>query len=149
MSDFPLPQFHTDEDYIRAVSEAGKVGKLQWQLESLQRRCKPVDRDFLPKPVVRDGKRKFTKNYSYRDWFLALQEEIFEAFEAGREVFTYDLNNFYPIVRRENVEKLAEELTDVITVCTSFLEALGINQKARAELQRRVNQKNAARGYFG
>lgn len=149
MSDFPLPQFHTDEDYIRAVSEAGKVGKLQWQLESLQRRCKPVDRDFLPKPVVRDGKRKFTKNYSYRDWFLKLQEEIFEAFEAGREDVVFDINNLCPIVRRENVDKLAEELTDIITVCTSFLEALGIDQKARAEIQRRVNQKNAARGYFG
>ena len=51
MNEFPLPQFHTDEDYIRAVSEAAKAGKLKWQLESLQRRCKPVDRDFLPKPV--------------------------------------------------------------------------------------------------
>jgi hypothetical protein len=44
---------------------------------------------------------------------------------------------------------VADELTDVITVCTSFLEALGYNEHARMAVQRRVNEKNQRRGYCG
>ena len=43
---------------------------------------------------------------------------------------------------------LAEELTDVITVCTSWLHALGYDEYLRGEVQRRVNEKNKKRGYF-
>ena len=45
-------------------------------------------------------------------------------------------------------ERLAMELTDVITVCTSWLDALGYDEEARAETQERVNEKNKARGYW-
>ena len=48
----------------------------------------------------------------------------------------------------DDVERLAEELTDVITVCVSWLHALGYDEKARSEVQRRVNEKNKKRGYF-
>ena len=43
---------------------------------------------------------------------------------------------------------LAEELTDVITLCTSWLHALGYDEYLRGEVQRRVNEKNKKRGYF-
>ena len=43
---------------------------------------------------------------------------------------------------------LAEELTDVITVCTSWLHALGYDEYLRGEVQKRINEKNKARGYF-
>lgn len=42
---------------------------------------------------------------------------------------------------------LAEELTDLITAATSFLEAIGCYKEDRAELQARVNEKNRRRGY--
>ena len=45
-------------------------------------------------------------------------------------------------------DRLAEELTDVITVCVSWLDALGYDEYLRGEVQKRVNEKNKARGYF-
>ena len=44
-------------------------------------------------------------------------------------------------------EDLAEGLTDVITVCTSWLDALGYDEVKRAEIQGEVNDKNCRRGY--
>lgn len=45
-------------------------------------------------------------------------------------------------------DRLAEELTDVITVCVSWLDALGYDEEMRGELQRLVNEKNKKRGDF-
>ena len=45
-------------------------------------------------------------------------------------------------------KRLSMELTDVITVCTSWLHALGYDEYLRGEVQRRVNEKNKKRGYF-
>ena len=45
-------------------------------------------------------------------------------------------------------DRLAEELTDVITVCVSWLHALGYDEARRGEVQRRVNEKNKACGHF-
>lgn len=84
----------------------------------------------LPRPVKRDKHGKRTADYMRREWFAQIAEEIFEAHDAT------------------NKKSLAEELTDVITVCTSYLAALGFDDKARAELQRAVNAKNERRGYF-
>ena len=45
-------------------------------------------------------------------------------------------------------KRLAMELTDVKTLCESWLYAEGWNEEERDELQRLVNEKNKARGYF-
>ena len=45
-------------------------------------------------------------------------------------------------------DRLAMELTDVITVCVSWLHSLGYDEYMRGELHRHVNEKNKARGYF-
>ena len=45
-------------------------------------------------------------------------------------------------------ERLALELTDVIHVCISWLDAEGWDEEARGELHRRVNEKNRERGYL-
>ena len=42
---------------------------------------------------------------------------------------------------------LAEELTDVITVCTTFLEIIGYGPDDRDITQIMVNEKNRERGY--
>ena len=46
------------------------------------------------------------------------------------------------------VEDIAEELQDLITVCTSYLDYLGFDQKKRIELTKHINDKNRQRGYF-
>lgn len=48
----------------------------------------------------------------------------------------------------ESSEEMAEELCDIITVCTSFLEATGYDLEERKKLFRKINLKNHARGYF-
>ena len=45
-------------------------------------------------------------------------------------------------------ERLALELTDVIHVCISWLDAEGWDEEARGDLHRRVNEKNRERGYL-
>ena len=45
-------------------------------------------------------------------------------------------------------EHLAEELTDVITAAATMLCALGYNEVARSDVQKQVNRKNHARGYW-
>ena len=92
---------------------------------------------ILPRPVIRDGNGKLIKDHTPRDFFLKLQEEIFEVMETM-------VNNRNDI----DNESITEEIADVITVCISYLNALGYDEKKRSELFARVNEKNEDRGYF-
>ena len=82
--------------------------------------------------------RKF-RSASTLEWVAKLAEETQEVIaeanvlEAGADVYVKN--------------KLSEELTDVITVCTSWLDTLGYDEAARGRLQERVNEKNRKRGY--
>lgn len=84
--------------------------------------------------------RKF-RSASTLEWVAKLAEETQEVIaeanvlEAGADVYVKN--------------KLSEELTDVITVCTSWLDTLGYDEAARGRMQERVNEKNRKRGYFG
>ena len=84
----------------------------------------------LPLPVKRDGDGRLVKSYDEFEWYLKLQEEIYEAFIV------------------DDKQRRAEELTDIITVCTSYLAALGFDKNARCVLQAKLNGKNDERGYF-
>ena len=86
---------------------------------------------ILPRPVVRDGNGKLAKDYSSRDWYLKLQEEIFETVEDYFIDFSYN----QPV-------KTAEEIADVITVCISWLKNLGYDEEKRSEIFAKVNEKN-------
>jgi hypothetical protein len=86
------------------------------------------------------------------EWMAKLSEETNEVIQeaviledCADEVGTVD-HDAYGIV--DVKKRLATELTDVITVCTSWLYALGYDEEARGEVQKRVNEKNKARGYF-
>ena len=92
----------------------------------------------LPRPVVRDGNGKLTEDYSSRDWYLKLQEEIFEAIENVTDAET----------GLSDKKSIAEEIADVITVCISWLETLGYDEEKRSEIFAAVNEKNEKRGYF-
>lgn len=93
----------------------------------------------------------------YRDaatteWVAKLCEETNEVIQeaviledCADEVGTVD-HDAYGIV--DVKKRLATELTDVITLCTSWLDALGYDEEKRGEVQRRVNEKNREREYF-
>lgn len=68
-------------------------------------------------------------------------------YDVVRDVIYMD--QFFDCIERADEEALAEKLTDIITVCTSWIDALGYDEARRGELQRLVNEKNRERGYFG
>ena len=56
------------------------------------------------------------------------------------------MDQFFDCIERADEEALAEKLTDIITVCTSWIDALGYDEVKRGKLQERVNEKNLMRG---
>lgn len=58
------------------------------------------------------------------------------------------MDQFFDCVERADEEALAEKLTDIIMVCTSWVDALDYDEVKRGELQARVNEKNKERGYW-
>ena len=111
--------------------EVDKINTLIAEMETKNK----LNKNILPRPVIRDGNGKLIRDYSPRDWYLKLQEEIFEVMQLS-------------LLRDVYEEEISEELADVITVCISQLEALGYDEKGRSEIFRRVNEKNEKRGYF-
>jgi len=93
-----------------------------------------MNETILPRPVLKDGNGKLIKDHTPQDFYMKLQEEIFEVMESEMK-FTY-------------AEFIAEEIADVITVCISYLNALGYDEKKRSEIFAKVNEKNEKRGYF-
>lgn len=87
------------------------------------------------------------------EWIAKLMEETNEAIqeavileENADEDGTVD-HDKYGLV--DVKKRLSMELTDVIHVCVSWMDAEGWDEEARGELHRRVNEKNRERGYFG
>lgn len=88
--------------------------------------------DMMIKPVLWDRKLKLNvKDLSPHYWSGKVKEEAQEALaalEAGDD------------------EAGKEEIVDIITVCHSWLHALGVTHRELNTLVTRVNEKNAARG---
>ena len=85
------------------------------------------------------------------EWVAKLYEETHEVAQEAIKLFCLHCAQCgeEDEAAIEAVEtNLAEELTDVITVCVSWLDALGYDEKARGVVQWRVNEKNKKRGYF-
>ena len=88
------------------------------------------------------------------DWVAKLNEETNEAIQEAYIISQHEQSNKkFPCEAMNKVildarERLALELTDVITVCVSWLNALGYDEYMRGELHRLVNEKNKSRGYF-
>ena len=87
-----------------------------------------------PQPCV-----KF-RNAGTVEWIAKLMEETNEAIQEAHNVSQFKL--------QKSRERLAMELTDVVHVCVSWLNAEGWDEAARGELHRLVNEKNKARGYW-
>ena len=132
-----------DVESLKVVQENSV--ELQKMIENLN-----ADENILPRPVIRDGNGKLIKDHSPRDFFLKLQEEIFESFKANFEWFLYRDGRLPLKMTSANSakENFAEEIADVITVCISYLNANGYDEEKRSELFEKVNEKNEKRGYF-
>jgi hypothetical protein len=83
-------------------------------------------------------------------WMAKLSEETNEVIQEASEFWDLDEHRgcLDPEAVAATADRLVLELTDVITVCTSWLYALGYDEEMRGELQRLVNEKNRERGYF-
>ena len=88
------------------------------------------------------------------DWVAKLNEETNEAIQEAYIIWQHEQSNKeFPCEAMNEVirgarERLAMELTDVIHVCVSWLDAEGWDEEARGELHRLVNEKNKNRGDF-
>lgn len=88
------------------------------------------------------------------EWIAKLMEETNEAIQEAYIISQHEQSNKkFPCEAMNEVimearKRLAMELTDVIHVCVSWLDAEGWDEEARGELHRRVNEKNRERGYF-
>lgn len=91
----------------------------------------------------------------YRDaermeWIAKLIEETHEVVQEAQIVAQLEKADEEALstVLWEARKRLAMELTDVKTLCESWLYAEGWDEEERGELQRLVNEKNYERGYF-
>nr|DAQ20538.1 MAG TPA: Nucleoside 2-deoxyribosyltransferase like protein [Caudoviricetes sp.] len=91
----------------------------------------------------------------YRDaermaWIAKLIEETHEVVQEAQIVAQLEKADEEALstVLWEARKRLAMELTDVKTLCESWLYAEGWDEEERDELQRLVNEKNRERGYF-
>ena len=84
-------------------------------------------------------------------WMAKLSEETNEVIQEASEFWDLDEHRgcLDPEAVAATADRLVLELTDVITVCVSWLHALGYDEYLRGEVQKRVNEKNRERGYFG
>ena len=88
------------------------------------------------------------------EWIAKLSEETDEVIKEAHIISQHEQSNKeFPCEAMNEVimearKRLALELTDVIHVCVSWLNAEGWDEAARGELHRRVNEKNRERGYF-
>ena len=84
-------------------------------------------------------------------WVAKLLEETNEVIQETPEYRTLFENGYsreYPDRAKAAKDRIALELTDVIHVCVSWLNAMGYDEEARGELHRLVNEKNRERGHF-
>lgn len=84
-------------------------------------------------------------------WVAKLLEKTNEVIQETPEYRTLFENGYsreYPDRAKAAKDRIALELTDVIHVCVSWLNAMGYDEEARGELHRLVNEKNRERGHF-
>ena len=134
------------------VEQAAELSKLRAEVQELRKekagladmlaqriRAQVLTEGMRPRPCV-----KFKLNL-ISSWIAKLMEETTETVHVAAEWAEDDKKMEGNVIVPP--EDLAEGLTDVITVCTSWLDALGYDEVKRAEIQGEVNDKNCRRGY--
>ena len=127
-------------------AQANKIDQLQAENEELKLK---TDADMTkPQPCTR------FRDAGTVEWIAKLNEETNEAIQEAYIIWQHEQSNKeFPCeamneVIRDARERLAMELTDVIHVCVSWLDAEGWDEEARGDLHRLVNEKNKRCGYF-
>jgi len=106
----------------------------------------------LPNPCDNDGKVDVL-GYTLNDWLGKISEEVSEIkLEVNKLGCGFDLRKYEDAINSgedtKAINRLGEEITDLSTVCASFLNWLGWTIYGRAQLQKKVNEKNRKRGYY-
>jgi vacuolar-type H+-ATPase subunit I/STV1 len=121
-----------------------RIIQLEAENEELRRENKRMGEVIKPQPCTkyRDAKRM--------EWIAKLMEETNEVVQEAQIVAQLEKADEEALstVLWEARKRLAMELTDVKTLCESWLYAEGWDEEERDELQRRVNEKNKERRYF-
>nr|DAK31969.1 MAG TPA: triphosphate pyrophosphohydrolase [Caudoviricetes sp.] len=142
-----LTWVHRAEAIIAEAKDIhSRIIQLEAENEELRRENKRMGEVIKPQPCTKYSEAATT------EWVAKLYEETHEVAQEAIKLFCLHCAQCgeEDEAAIEAVEtNLAEELTDVITVCVSWLDALGYDEKARGVVQWRVNEKNKKRGYFG
>lgn len=121
-----------------------RIIQLEAENEELRRENKQMGEVIKPQPCTkyRDAERM--------EWIAKLVEEAHEVVQEAQIVAQLEKADEEALstVLWEARKRLAMELTDVKTLCESWLYAEGWDEEERGELQRLVNEKNYERGYF-
>ena len=140
-----------DLKWIRQMAE--RINELEDENKRLKGLLEERDNTREPDMTKPQPCTKF-RHADTVEWIAKLVEETNEAIQEAYIVLQHERSNKeFPCEAMNEVimdarKRLALELTDVIHVCVSWLDAEGWGEEARGELHRRVNEKNEARGYF-
>ena len=139
-----LTWVHMAEAIIVEVKEIqSRIIQLEAENEELRRENKRMGEVIKPQPCT-----KFD-DAIMAEWIAKLSEETDEVIQEAVKCW---VDEYYGCADSEAVaaaqDCLAMEITDVKTLCESWLCAMGYDEEARGTLQKRVNEKNKARGYF-
>ena len=130
--------------YMRRLEARMAEQKLIATGREAQRRKEVFDVDMTrPQPCVK------AKEQTDAELAMKLAEEVQEVTAAMKAFDCATRENAYcRYAPRLTRDRLGEELTDVITVCVTWLASLGYDEAERGRIQRAVNEKNHRRGYW-
>ena len=152
-----------------AMGMLEKLGKLREMLVDYEREMQrlKIENDWL-KMVLSDCEKKRVdakggriidmtrpqpcvkfRDASAMAWVAKLIEKTHEVVQEVHIILQLGDDEALKELYQDAEKRLALELTDVITVCTSWLDAEGYDEEERGKLQEMVNEKNKARGYWG
>jgi hypothetical protein len=132
-----------DLKWIRQMAE--RINELEEENKRLKGLLEEQDNKMTkPQPCT-----KF-REAERMEWIAKLVEETHEVVQEAQIVAQLEKADEEALstVLCEARKRLAMELTDVKTLCESWLYAEGWDEEERDELQRLVNEKNRERGYF-
>ena len=143
--------FREVEDAI--CEQANKIDKLKKENAKLKRENEQLKAGTGADMTKPQPCTKF-RDADTVEWIAKLSEETDKVLQEAYIISQHKQSNKeFPCEAMNEViqgarERLALELTDVIHVCVSWLDAECWDEEARGELHRRVNEKNRERGYF-
>lgn len=101
-----------------------------------------------PIPVIRDRQGKLAKDYTVKDWYLKMQEELAEA--LNEEISAWPLDGTPKreahLLRDGLCDRILEENCDMIHTIFSKLHQFGYTEEEIAEGLHRSNEKARERG---